>query len=68
MPVTPATLTAKSLMDEVAASPLGTLSAAPATTSSTNASPFGYSQAQADAILTLVIELRDLMVKLNLSN
>jgi hypothetical protein len=41
----------------------GAAQAAVATTASTNSSPYGYAQAQADAIVALVNELRAAMVE-----
>lgn len=44
----------------------GAAQAAVVGTAATNSSPFGYSQAQADAIVTLVNELRAAMVALGI--
>ena len=44
-----------------------TLGTAPATTSSTSSTPFGYSQAQADAILQLVIDIRQLLINVGIA-
>lgn len=67
MPVTPATIAAANPpTPHVIKGSLGTLTAAPATTSSTSSTPFGYSQAQADAILALVIEMRAVLVSAGL--
>src|SRR4029077_3362385 len=44
----------------------GAAQAAVVTTASTNSSPFGYTQAQADALVTLVNELRAALVAVGL--
>lgn len=44
----------------------GSAQAAVATTAATNSSPYGYAQAQADAIVALVNELRAALVALGL--
>lgn len=49
-----------------AAQRAGSAQAAVATTAATNSSPYGYAQAQADAIVTLVNELRAALVAVGL--
>jgi hypothetical protein len=46
--------------------PAGAAQAAVATTGATNASPFGYTEAQANAIVALVNEMRSVLVNLGL--